>query len=76
MNRSTAVSCWQEPIDLQPKRVPIVRATGTDVTYELAIPGGIMRTELWLPRRGTCLTIRCDDADGYWASLILPGRRR
>jgi hypothetical protein len=67
---------WQESIDLKAKRLPVVRATGRDVTYELLIPGGIMRTELWLPPPRTCLAIRIDDHGGIFAREIRARRPR
>jgi hypothetical protein len=69
-------SSWQEPIDLRVGRLPIVRATGAAVTYELIVQGGIMRDRLWLPPPRTCLAIRIDDEGGIFAREIRARGRR
>lgn len=63
----------QEPIDLKAGRLPIVRATGCDVTYELIVQGGLLKNELWLPAPRTRLLLRYD-IDGELHARILSGR--
>ena len=65
------MSAWREPIDQGPGRLPLIRATGEgdDLTYELAIQGGVMATELFIPWPQTRLVLRCHD-DGAIDSSI------
>jgi hypothetical protein len=60
------VSRWQESIDRVPGRLPVVRATGTDVTYELVVIGGVMNDRLFTPPSRMRLMLRCDDQGGVF----------
>lgn len=64
-------SSSQELIDLCPGRLPVIRATGRDVTYELRIQGGMLATELFLPSPRLRLQLRCD-ADGNVFARVTP----
>jgi len=55
------MSIWLEPIDRKPGRSPVVRATGTDVVYELSIAGGVMHDGLFSPPNKLRLQLRCDE---------------
>jgi hypothetical protein len=78
--RVTAVSRWQEPIDLCPGRLPYVSANPSgDVTYELVIPSGVMTSGFFVAHGRTRLSIRCDAQGGVFAAHAQarrPGRSR
>lgn len=67
------MSPGQEPIDVRRGRNPLVTETDTTITFELGILGGVMRTEMFVPRPRTRLVIHCHRS-GEITLRILNGR--
>jgi hypothetical protein len=47
--------------------MPVIRAIGQDLVYELRIAGGVMATDLFLPAGSLRLFLRCAEDGEIWA---------